>query len=257
MNFIYKGLFCGLSSLLFLHFNKNNKILSFIIYQTMFYYSYIEINIKKKFDLIYNIPIVKKGIYKIQYYMFNEVELVKSNFVFSTCKLTEVIRYNPNYFDFYIFTDHTTSNKIVSKDVMNTLNVEKCDFKFYVINVKIPNVDLIDDEKTFSIDFDNYYMVNNVINKYLICFLIYKQYNVYLDPETVTYIIEFMDNNMNYKTITEKEEIILKKENYLFDSKHNDKCDSIFHSDEKISNNMFKTNNEDYFIEDDLDEFKY
>jgi hypothetical protein len=244
MNFSYKGIIFGLSTIVFYYFYKNNDILSYIVYQTMFYYSYVEINVKKHIDLIYNNPIVKNSIHQIQYYMFNEVELVKSNYVFNTCKLTEVIRYNPNYFDFFIFTDYYTSNKIVSKDVNRILNVEKCDYRFLIINVKISNVDLIDDEKSFIVDLNQYYIVGNVIQKYLICFLIYRQYKVYIDPERVNYSIELMDNNMNYKTITEKEEIILNKESYMI----RNICDD---APDKISDNMtFRNSDEDYFISD-------
>jgi hypothetical protein len=172
--------------------------------------------------------------------MFNEVELIKSNFVFKTCELKDLITYNQDYIDFFIFTDFYTSNKIVSKDIKFSLNVEKCDYRFYIINVTLSNVELIDDEHKFLIQLDDYYMVNNIINKYLICFLIYNQFKVYLDPENIKYILELMDNNMEYKSITEKEEIILKKDGYLINKRNID----LFNTDDKISNNIEFIDNE-------------
>jgi hypothetical protein len=240
MNFILLGSI-SLSTffLLFLSKNKYN-ILANIAYQSVLYYSYVEINVKKQLNLLYTFPIVKNSIYKIKLYMFNEVELIKSNFVFKTCELKDVITYNPDYIDFFIFTDFYTSNKIVSKNINISLNVEKCDYTFYIINVILSNVDLIDDEKTFIIQLDHYYMVNNIINKYLICFLIYKQFKVYLDPENITYTLELMDNNMEYKSFTEKEEIILKKDGYLINKEKFD----LFDTDDKISNNIEFIDNE-------------
>jgi hypothetical protein len=207
------------------------------------YYSYVEINVKKQLNLIYNIPVVKDSIYKFQMYMFNEVELIKSNFVFKTCGLKDVITYNPEYFDFFIYTDYYTSTKIVSKNVNLSLNIEKCDYRFYLMSIELRNVSLIDDEKTFIIQIDNYYMVDNIINKYLICYLIYKQYKVYLDAETVSYKLEIMDNNMEYKSITEKEDIILKKDKYIIKN-----YESLFKTNDKVSNHMNFINDDDFEV---------
>ena len=109
-----------------------------------------------------------------------------------------------------------------------------------IINVRLSNVELIDDEKTFLIQLDNFYMVNNIINKYLICFLIYKQFKVYLDPENINYILELMDNNMEYKSITEKEEIILKKDGYLINKEKFDTYDKISNNIEFIDNEIWE-----------------
>jgi hypothetical protein len=254
MNFINKGLFCGLSVFLFLYFNKKNNFLSLIAYQTMFYYSYLEIYIKKHVEIISNIPIVKNSIYKIKYIVFNDVELIKNNLVLNTCRLSDLIRYNPKYFDFFIYTDYKTSNKIVGKDVPIPLTVEKCDYRFYIMNVTVNN---LVSENTFTIHLDNFYMVNNVINKYLICFLINRDYNVYVNPEVVKYTLEIMDNDMNYKSITEKEDIILKKDMYLVNNQYNEKRQiDLLQSDDKISDNIFKydkLNTDDDL--DDLDDF--
>jgi hypothetical protein len=247
MNFIIKGLFCGFTIGLTVFFfsAKGDKynIMSKIAYETVMYYSYVEINVKKHINSIYNIPIVKDSIYKFQIYMFDEVKLIKSNFVFKTCGLKDVVTYNPDYFDFFIYTDFYTSNKIVSKNVTLSLNVEKCDYHFYIMSVELLNDELNDDEKSFIIQFDHYYMVDNIINKYLICYLIYKQYKVYLDPQTVTYKLEIMDNNMDYKSITEKDNIILKKDNYIINH-----YESLFKADDKVSNHMNFINEEDFEV---------
>ena len=149
MNYILKGLMFGVSVLSSFYIAYYKSLLPTIIHETIIYYSYVEINIKKHLDLLYNVPIVKDSIYKLQIYMFNEVELVKSNFVFGRCSLKDVVKYNPYYFDFFIFTDYYTLNKIVSKNVNISLDVENCDYKFYIFQLKISNVELIDDEKLF------------------------------------------------------------------------------------------------------------
>lgn len=253
MNYIYKGIICGLTSIstfLFLIFNKNNIILTFFAYQFMYYYSYVEINLKKNINIMYNLPIVKNSIYNFKIYMYNEVELIKNNFVIETCNIKEVVKYNPHYFDLFIYTDYYTLNKIVSKNLNFSIDVEKCNYKFYLFNLKISNVELIDDNKSFIIDMNNYFMVNNIINKFLICFLLNRQYNVFLLAETVNYTLEILDNNMDFKSITEKQEIILNKDTYILsESVENNKIKSdekFFNSDEKISNNIKFINEEDF-----------
>ena len=90
-------------------------------------------------------------------------------------------------------------------------------------------------------------MVNNTFDKFFICFLIYKQYKVYIDPLIVNYKIELLDHEMNYKMITEKEEIVLKKSTYFVKKDAEKKDDeSMFKSDEKISNHMKFVNDEDF-----------
>jgi len=252
MNFFIKGILFGCSIgftyyLISLPKDKYNELFSTIIYETVLFYSYVEINVKKNINLIYNFPIVKHGIYKINMYMFNEVDIIKSNFVFKTCSLKEVVTYNPEYFDFFIYTDHYTLNKIVSKDIHLSLDVEKCDYRFYLMHVSITNSQFLDKNKSFIIQLDNYYMVNNTIDKFFICFLLYKQYKVYIDPLIVNYKIELLDHEMNYKIITEKEEIVLKKDTYFLKKDVDKKDDeSIFKSDEKISNHMKFVNDEDF-----------
>jgi hypothetical protein len=49
-----------------------------------------------------------------------------------------------------------------------------------------------------------------------------------------------MDNNMEYKSFTEKEEIILKKDGYLINKENFD----LFGTDDKISNNIEFIDNE-------------
>jgi len=249
MNYFIKGILFGCSFVSTYYFislskDKYKEILSTIFYETVLFYSYVEINVKQNINLIYNFPIVKDSIYKINMYMFNEVDIIKSNFVFKTCNLKEVAIYNPEYFDFFIYTDYYTLNKIISRNVNISLDVEKCDYKFHLITISISNFQLIDDEKTFIIQINNYYMVNNIIDKYFICFLIYKEYKVYIDPIIVNYKIELLDHEMNYKVITEKEEIVLKKDTYFIKKDE----DALFKSDEKISNNMKFVNDEDFEV---------
>jgi uncharacterized ferredoxin-like protein len=79
--------------------------------------------------------------------------------------------------------------------------------------------------------------------------LIYKEYKVYIDPIIVNYKIELLDHEMNYKLITEKEEIVLKKDTYFIkkDAEKKDE-DILFNSDGKISNNMKYVNDEDFEV---------
>jgi hypothetical protein len=61
---------------------------------------------------------------------------------------------------------------------------------------------------------ENYFVVNNRLNKYLFCYLIRKQFGIIKDETTVCYTVEIFDQDVNNITLSEKDEIVLELEKY-------------------------------------------
>ena len=63
-------------------------------------------------------------------------------------------------------------------------------------------------------DGNNYYVVNNRIDKYVICYLLYSRYDVYQNPECCKYKLNIIDHSANIIEISERDTIYLYEDNY-------------------------------------------
>jgi hypothetical protein len=114
---------------------------------------------------------------------------------------------------------HKKTNKVVFYDISDfTLldKIENCSYEFLSFNVKInyPGIG----SKNVDIDFSNsketLYVVSNHINVLLISYLLKVQHNIITDPKLLSYEINIIDENVNFFTLNEKEELILFKDHY-------------------------------------------
>jgi hypothetical protein len=74
---------------------------------------------------------------------------------------------------------------------------------------KIINYDL----RLFS-DGDNYFVANNKIDKYVICFLLNKQFSTVTTPENCKYKFNIIDQSANILELSEKDVLYLHEDNY-------------------------------------------
>lgn len=194
-----------------------SEYLLFSSYKIIFLYSQLECYCKK----IYNNNNLQKdnfiinGVIKIQDLLFQtkEIEMIKNNnVIFSTNK--ELMCF-PLLCDFFIYSnklafDSTHTNKIIYFNIPDSYEYTLCDFKFMNITV------YLDNEKNYTIYLhtsqENFYVVNNIINKKVIFYLLKQTYN--LDGEDMSYKLSIIDNNTNIISITEKDIIILKDNTY-------------------------------------------
>jgi hypothetical protein len=130
--------------------------------------------------------------------------------------------------DLIIFSDYEDSstntnakiNKVLYYDAHFPLdyNYDVCSFCFISTCVK-----LCGEEKSYQIklvtESENYYIVGNRINRRLICYLLKKYYNVIWDPASAIYILDIIDHNIDIKSFSEKEEILLNEKDYDIISK--------------------------------------
>jgi hypothetical protein len=178
-------------------------------------YTIIEI----KFNIFYN-WLIKTNLMIYFYslytkYMIHEIEMIMDNRIIYSTNKNELYLYNEDNMDFFIYIDKYTypMNKLICrKKIDYDENYGICSFKFQMIHVKI------NEHESYLIDLsnkkENYYLVSNVIDKFVICFLIYNQFCILKDAHTVSYNLEIIDDKMNFINLNENDIIVLDVNNY-------------------------------------------
>jgi hypothetical protein len=117
--------------------------------------------------------------------------------------------------DFYIYIDKETypMNKLICKKRKDyNENYLVCSFKFQMINVRFS------EHESYVIDLnnkkENYYVVSNVIDKIVICYLLYKQYFISKDAYTISYNLDLIDDKMDFINLNENDIIVLDVSDY-------------------------------------------
>ena len=158
-------------------------------------YKYIKFNKSSVIKIIDN----GKEIYKIKLNDFNKE------------------KYNLNLKDYnmIIYENHILHIDKYDLIIFNTIHNVKTEY--IKSNIKLCNPCLkINDNISYEIEINNcnYYIVNNILfDKYFIKWWLYN-YKNYILKENDKYNVVFFDNDMNYKNITEKEYLIIYKDNY-------------------------------------------
>jgi hypothetical protein len=145
------------------------------------------------------------------------VEIIKDSqvFAYTTVEKLKEEHYPTELMDFLIYSDKQESgqsNKVICYEKPYNFSYEKCKFKFISLTVRIS------EEEQYNLklltDKENYFVVNNRLNKYLFCYLIRKQFGIIKDETTVCYTVEIFDQDVNNITLSEKDEIVLELEKY-------------------------------------------
>jgi len=130
-------------------------------------------------------------------------------------------------FDFFIGTvfskkDNINYKMICHEFLDNSDEYEPCTFKFMSVTVTLL-------DKSYSIYLSSlnysYYMVGNIINVDVICYLLYEHYGLELNVKNVVYKLDIIDHNIDVKTITHKDAILFNMDsNYiiLYESENGD-----------------------------------
>ena len=182
------------------------------------FFSKLEMQLKK----IYYNPIfkpVKK--YIDNFNKKNEIDIVKFNQVMFSTNRKYISVHKMLIYDFIQFSDYESvtekSPKInrvlffgLPKFPLN-FDYKLCKFSFMSITVKINNKKYpikLSNEK------ENYYIVGNKINLLLIAYLLKSQHNVMCDEVNGMYEMDIIDQDVNMKTFTEKDEIKFDENEY-------------------------------------------
>jgi hypothetical protein len=122
-------------------------------------------------------------------------------------------------FDFLLHSLYSRKDsifyKIISYDVNeDNLHYDPCSFKFMNVTVTLLN----HGGKSYSIHLSSptysYYVVDNIINVDVICYLLYEHYGLEFTSETLEYQLDFIDHEVKLKTIGNKEAILFNKDDY-------------------------------------------
>ena len=173
---------------------KNNDS---IIYSCIYYVSKFQILFKKLFS--------EKNVVNN-----SKIEIIINSEVKNTIKPVNYQYLNEINYDFVIYNDNVNR-------ILHFNNIDK--FSYNLCNYKFINVDIIFGEndiytiKLYS-EKENYFIENNRINKYVLCYLLKKQHGVYKDHSSVEYKLSIFDNNVQSVFLSEKDEIILRIDDY-------------------------------------------
>jgi hypothetical protein len=205
--------------------NKYHIALLNISFYVILTYSYIEMYAKK---LYYheNMSQIRKFIEVAK--NKPEIEIIKFNDVITSVDKNRLCIHHLLLYDFIIYSDYSrpiaaqSSSSRVNKVLYSgspvfplNYSYSLCKFSFISINVKL----FVDyKEKSYAIklvnDSENYYIVGNKINRLIICYLLMKQHRIICDEITREYRLELIDHNVDMKTLTERDEIVLNENDY-------------------------------------------
>ena len=223
------------------------------------YYSLAQIVTRKYIKNISQNKYIESSVFYLKDLLINDVELIKDSCVLLRCKTSNLVMYNPLYMDFMIYSDiHSYPvNKVICKDVYNFVKpYEVCDFKLYMIKI------ILSETVNYMINLStaeyNYYVVGNVIDKFVVLYLLYKQHGIIVNEDTVCYTIEIMDHNIEVVYVTENDDIILEKSTYRIKNVFKVREDASYITDynkEKMTDHM--SFNNDKVIEKSIDDIDW
>jgi hypothetical protein len=200
--------------------NKYQMALLNLSFYLVLTYSYVEMYAKKLYNHE-NMSEIRKFIETAK--KKPEIEIIKFNDVITSIDRKHFSIHHLLLYDFIIYSDYSgPSSSRVNKVLYSGVPVfpvnysySLCEFSFISINVRL----FVDSKaKSYSIklanDSENYYVIGNKINRFIICYLLKKQHGIVCDDLTENYVLEIIDQNVNMKTLTEKDEIILNETDY-------------------------------------------
>lgn len=192
-------------------------------------YSRVQLFIDKKSRDLKKYPTIKRFAIQIRKilsssHMFGDIEVVRNSLPITYLNSINFINFindenlkilDENKMDFIVYSDNTKSektNKIIYFDVPTNFNYECCKYKFISVII------IFSDNEQYNLKLysgnENYYIVNNRLNKNVFCYLIMKQYGIVKNENNVTYKLNIIDYDIKFKYFDEKDEILLKCYNY-------------------------------------------
>jgi hypothetical protein len=207
-----------------------NAAINFMTYVVQFC-TIIEYNGKKLYVQLMKYPqttVIINMITNIRYYFTKRIEVVKYA-DFEMCIYSDYDNFNKlgvinkiiqfrDALDLTldVYNKDNVLGKLLSQTPIVEFEYDECSFKFIscVLTLTIDGKIQTYTIKLHSAN-ENYYIVNNKINKYVFVYLLKYQYNITcIDVEQLTYILEILDNNANFIKLNETHEILFLKNNY-------------------------------------------
>lgn len=198
------------------------SILIFLTEHCIFAYSYIELNTKKIYKQIKNHPSVSS--FTKQLKSSNNIEVILNSNSVNYLNKESIYSNVPFENTFIIYSDSQpmscrTNKIIIHKFSKNTpkdvFNYKLCNYMFIstILYLEVKSLIVNYDLRLFC-DGNNYFVANNKIDKYVICYMLNQQKNVTFSPETCKYKLSIIDQNANMIDLSEKDVLYLNEDNY-------------------------------------------
>lgn len=229
-----------------------------ISYFLMYIYSFIEMKIKNISNQIGENEYVIKIMDSIENSnnknspTENDVEIISDNKVIKTCGKKNAYLFFVNDCHFIIYSEKVQQTSRTNKLIIHNKNKLKndsfkcvpCKYMFISVDLYIQNElkELNYNLKLFS-NGDNYYMANNKIDRYVICFLLEKQYGIYFNAENCKYRISIIDQSANMVELCHKDVLNLYEDNYEIIEVIGDHLENIVDVESVDSNENDETKN--------------
>lgn len=201
---------------------RYRMILLLLTEKLIFAYSFIELKTKKMYKQIKNNSSVNSLIEKMK--SPNNVEVIFNNKSVSYVNKENIYSNLPLENTFIVYSDSEPMSSRTNKMIIHNFseNTPKDVFNYKLCNYMFISTILYLETKSLIINYDlglfcdgnNYFVVNNKIDKYVICYLLKEQKNVNFSPENCKYKLNIIDQNANMTELSEKDVLYLHEDNY-------------------------------------------
>ena len=198
------------------------SILIFLTEYGIFAYSFIELKTKKMYKQIKNNSYVNSLLEKIK--SPNNIEVILNNQTVNDLSKDSIYSNLPFENNFIIYSEAepmtSKTNKIIIHNFSESTSMDV--FKYKLCNYMFISSVLYLERRSLMVNYDlklfcngdNYFVANNKIDKYVICYLLKKQKNLQFIPENVRYKFNIIDQNANMIELSEKDVLYLRENNY-------------------------------------------
>jgi hypothetical protein len=201
---------------------RYRMILLLLTEKLIFAYSFIELKTKKMYKQIKNTPSVSSLIEQMK--SPNNVEIILNNQLVSRLNKESIFSNLPFENDFIIYSESEPMTSRTNKMIIHSFS--SCTpndvFKYQLCNYMFISTVLYLETRSLIVNYDlklfcngdNYFVANNKIDKYVICYLLKQQKNVNCSPENCKYKFSIIDQNANMIELNEKDVLYLHEDNY-------------------------------------------
>ena len=182
----------------------------------------MELKGKKMYKQIKNNPSVSSLLEKMN--SSNDVEVISSNNTVSYSSKDDIYLKLPLENTFIVYSDSQPMTSRTNKVIVHSFSesTPKDVFEYKLCNYMFISTILYLETKSLIVNYDlklfcdgnNYFVANNKIDKYVICYLLKEQKNVIFNPSTCKYKLNIIDQNANMIDLSEKEVLYLHENSY-------------------------------------------
>ena len=234
---LYIGLFAfimiciGCNKIASIYFPKQyNMALFELALHFNYIYSQLEIAFYQATAMLFNrYPLVKTyfngALLAYMDYKNADVNFIKDGMFIITVPFGKIEPFAIYPYDFYItrvFSLESTVNyNLLHFSMPSDYSCNPCGYKFIAVTVEIDKLKYVNlgfNKPRMEIELasksESYYHVGNRINKYVISYLLKKQYDVSCSPSCLEYILHIIDHNAKNITLSQVDEIRFNSDGY-------------------------------------------